>query len=256
VDPGATVNVAIQPFLTAEWRWLVMVNYVVEPSIVLPFMPRGTELDLWNGRTIASMVGFRFLRTRVCGCVVPLHQNFEEVNLRFYVHRRIGDHARRGVVFIKEIVPRRAIAAVARLVYNEQYIALPMRHRLPAVPENGGEFTYGWKSNGRWSELGAETTGELAPIGEGSEAEFIFEHYWGYSRQRDLSTVEYAVEHPPWRVWHAVAPRLSREAAALYGQSFADVLARPPQSVFVAEGSPVIVRRGVRLNEQVRDVDV
>ena len=113
-------------FLQAEWRYLAMLNYEVNPSVLSPFVPAGTELDSWNGRTYASLVGFMFLKTRVRGLAIPFHQNFEEVNLRFYVRRKATEEWRRGVVFIKELVPRALIAFVARKVYNENYIALPM----------------------------------------------------------------------------------------------------------------------------------
>ena len=98
------------PFLTARWVDLAMVNYEVDPALVRALVPAGTELDLWSGRCLVSVVGFQFLETRVLGLALPFHRNFEEVNLRFYVRRTVGDEARRGVVFVKEIVPRRAIA--------------------------------------------------------------------------------------------------------------------------------------------------
>src|SRR5262245_20887686 len=109
-------------FLTADWRYLVMINYEVDPEILHPYIPGGTELDQWQGRTFVSVVGFLFLRTRVLGLTIPFHHNFEEVNLRFYVRRRAIEGWRRGVVFIREIVPRWAIAAVAREFYNENYV--------------------------------------------------------------------------------------------------------------------------------------
>ncbi|HTO08358.1 MAG TPA: DUF2071 domain-containing protein, partial [Myxococcota bacterium] len=117
-------------FLTAEWRDLAMLNYEIDPAVLEPRVPAGTELDAWSGRTFVSVVGFRFLRTRVLGVPVPYHVDFDEVNLRFYVRRKSGADWRRGVVFVKEIVPRRAIALVARVAYAENYVAHPMRHSI------------------------------------------------------------------------------------------------------------------------------
>ena len=231
-------------FLTAEWRALLMVNYAIEPAVLAPHLPRGLELDLWQGEALVSMVGFLFLQTRVLGVPVPFHQNFEEVNLRFYVRRQTPDGWQRGVIFIREIVPRFAIAAVARVAYNEPYIALPMRHRVPAMM---GEHEFAWRFRGRWHALAGTTADEPQPLAPGSAAEFIFEHYWGYTRQRDGGTVEYQVEHPRWRVWTAQRPRLDCDIAALYGPAFVPALSQPPRSAFVAEGSPVRVRRGVRV---------
>src|SRR6266850_1391491 len=117
-------------FLTAEWRNVAMLNYAIDPALVQHLVPRGVELDFFAGKTYVSLVGFMFLRTRVLGRRVPFHQDFEEVNLRFYVRRQVSGGTRRGVVFIREIVPKRAVAAVARLVFNENYVCLPMVHKI------------------------------------------------------------------------------------------------------------------------------
>ncbi|HEU0052240.1 MAG TPA: DUF2071 domain-containing protein [Longimicrobium sp.] len=233
-------------FLTAEWRWLVMLNFAVEPALLRPLVPRGTELDAWEGRTYASVVGFLFLDTRVMGVPIPLHRDFEEVNLRFYVRRKGPEGWRRGVVFAKEIVPRAAIATVARVLYNEPYVALPMRHRVDIGAE-GGSAEYGWRLRGRWCSLRAEVRGAPAALVAGSEEEFITEHYWGYTAQRDGGTAEYRVEHPAWRVWRAESAALDADVAALYGEAFAEALSAPPVSALVAEGSPIVVRRGRRI---------
>jgi uncharacterized protein len=234
-------------FLTAEWRHLVMVNFAIEPAVLGPLVPHGTELDSWNGTTLVSAVGFRFLRTRVLGWPIPFHRNFEEVNLRFYVRREHPEGVRRGVVFVKEIVPRRAIAAVARRLYNENYVALPMRHRIRIAAAGTHEVDYRWRHADGWCEVGLTTTGAPAVPADGSEEEFVTEHYWGYVRQRDGSTLEYRVEHPRWRVWRASECRLRGDVGALYGHGFVASLGAEPRSAFLAEGSEVLVRRGARL---------
>jgi uncharacterized protein YqjF (DUF2071 family) len=222
-----------------------MLNYEVEATLLRPLVPRGTELDLWEGRALASVVGFRFLRTRLLGVPVPFHRDFEEVNLRFYVRRVTpnGD-ARRGVVFVRELVPRAAIAYIARAVYNEPYLALPMRSSAPVSPSDApGRIAYEWRMRSRWESVSATAAGAAAIPSPASEATFITEHYWGYTRQRDGRTVEYEVAHPPWRVWDAQSPALVADLPALYGASFAAPLARPPRSSYIAEGSEVTVFR-------------
>ena len=235
---------SLQPrvFLTAEWRSLLMINYAIEPAMLQPLVPHGVELDLWQGEALVSMVGFLFLNTRVMGVPIPFHRNFEEVNLRFYVRRQTPEDWRRGVTFVREIVPRQAIATLARVLYNEPYLACAMRHRLEP-----GNCEYGWHFGGRWNAMSAEFTGEPALLGEGSAEEFIFEHYWGYTRQRDGGTAEYQVEHPRWRTWAARSARLDCEAETLYGADFAKALEAEPVSAFLAEGSPISVRRGERM---------
>ncbi len=236
-------------FLTAEWRSLAMINYEVDPAVLAPFVPAGTELDEFQGRVFVSMVGFLFLKTRVLGIPFPWHQNFEEVNLRFYVRRRIEaeDCWRRGAVFIKEIVPKQIIATVARVLYNEPYLARPMRHRV-SQSADATVAKYGWRHERRWHTLSvAADGGEPAGVAAGSEEEFITEHYWGYNRQRDGGTMEYQVEHPRWRVWKARDYRLDCDVARLYGERFVPFLIKPASSAFLVEGSPVSVRKGRRV---------
>ena len=219
-------------FLTAEWRSLAMLNYEVDRSVLAPRVPPGTELDSWGGVVYVSVVGFLFLKTRVLGIPIPGHRNFEEVNLRFYVRRKADGEWRRGVVFVKEIVPRRAIAAVARGLYGENYVAMPMSHRL-----DGRCVEYRW---GGSNFMAVETAGEPILATPGSIEEFITEHSWGYSGR-----LEYRVEHPPWRLWQTSRAELSCDAGKLYGPEFA-ALGGAPRSAFLAEGSVVEVYGGVK----------
>jgi uncharacterized protein YqjF (DUF2071 family) len=229
------------PFLSAEWRHLVMLNYEVDRHVLQPMVPQGTELNSFGGRTFLSVVGFRFLHTRVFGIPFPLHTDFEEVNLRFYVRRKSGEGWRRGVVFIRELVPRRAIAVIARAFYGEPYSALPMRHSID-LSASGVRVEYGWRRLNRWESLHATGTGQPQPIENGSEEEFITEHYWGYTA-RKTGTSEYQVEHPRWRVWRSVEAGLDADLPTLYGARFVECLSARPTSTFIADGSPVIVRR-------------
>jgi uncharacterized protein YqjF (DUF2071 family) len=238
-------------FLTAEWRNLAMLNYVVDPALLLPLVPKGTELDTWNGRTYVSLVGFMFADTRVLGVPIPFHRTFEEVNLRFYVRRTVNGEARRAVTFIRELVPRRAIAFVARLAYNEPYTALPMRHEIAAVPKGARSATegpalissaqYEWKLRNEWCGMRVETSEPPRAIEPGSEEEFITEHYWGYTRQRDGSTIEYQVKHPSWKVSTVSHATVTGDLRELYGDAFATKLGRPPDSAFLADGSAISV---------------
>ncbi|HXI21311.1 MAG TPA: DUF2071 domain-containing protein, partial [Gemmatimonadales bacterium] len=237
-----------RPFLTARWECLVLLNYWCPPDLLASLVPTGTELDLWRGRTLVSLVGFLFRDTRLRGIPVPFHRTFEEVNLRFYVRRPIpGGPPRRAVVFIRELVPRRAIALVARWAYNEPYLAVPMSHGGQLDPGRGGRLEYAWRYAGAGFALGAVVTGPSRPNPPGSEAEFITEHYWGYTRQPDGGTLEYRVEHPSWAVWDATRAYFTGPATALYGPAFGAVLEQEPSSAFVAVGSPVAVHAGHRL---------
>lgn len=222
---------------------LAMLNYAIEPHLLADLVPAGTELDQFGGHTYVSLVGFRFLHTRIRGIWIPFHSDFDEVNLRFYVRRSAGGEVRRGVVFVREIVPRYAIAKVAQLAYGERYLALPMRHRVSGPTSEGGRVRaeYGWRIGGQWNTLRMEAEGRAAAPASGSLQQFITEHYWGYARQRDGRTVEYEVAHDPWRVWTAASATFEGDCSAIYGAELASCLRRPADSAFLAEGSSVAV---------------
>jgi len=231
----------VQPFLTANWRYLAILNFVVDPAIIAPLVPSGTELDYENGDTFVSVVGFLFLGTHLLGLSIPLHRDFEEVNLRFYVRKKSTDTWRRGVVFVRELVPRRAIALVARAFYGERYLALPMKHDIEHV-DLKLNVEYSWRRGRNWESLKMSASGDPQSIPAGSHAEFITEHYWGYTGIR-AGCSEYRVEHPRWKVWNADKFELHADIATLYGDRFAETLSAPPCSAFIADGSPIEIFR-------------
>ena len=227
-----------------------MLNYEVEPAILNELVPSGTELDLFEDRAFVSMVGFLYHDTRVLGIPVPFHRNFAEVNLRFYVRRQGPEGWRRGVAFVKEIVPRRAIALVAQVFYEENFVRMPMRHQIQLrsdEPEFPDRVRFQWCSSGEWQHLAVKTTGPPTLLSSGSEEEFITEHYWGYTQHSDGSTSEYEVEHPSWRVWQVVETELKCNVADLYGPEFVESLSVEPSSAFLAKGSKVTVYSGTKL---------
>ena len=227
-------------FLTAEWRHLVMLNYRVPRELVQPYVPAGVELDEFRGETFVSLVGFEFLNTKLRGLPIPGHRHFPEVNLRMYVRREVAGEVRRGVIFIREIVPRWAVATVARWIYNEPYRTLPMRHSISRDGQ-GIEVEYAWRLGRDWCSVTARSDDTPQPLATGSMEEFIAEHYFGYGRTHGGRGVEYHVAHPAWNAWHQVQAQLSGDTTTLYGPAFAEILRGQPASAFVADGSPVTV---------------
>lgn len=226
-----------------------MANYAVEPSLLAPFLPKGTELDLWNNICYVSLVGFLFLNTRLRGVKIPFHSNFEEVNLRFYVTRRDRTGIKRGVVFLKEFVPKHALTFVANAFYGEHYQTVPMNHvfALESSPFNM-KVGYNWKLK-EWNSF--VVTAETIPtdIVPGGEEEFITEHYWGYTKVGSTRTSEYAVEHPRWQVYPVTDYTIDVNFGLLYGSPFDALNKCRPVSVFLAEGSEIIVRGAKVLQE-------
>jgi uncharacterized protein len=227
-------------FLSAQWLRLIMANYLIEPEALKPYLPVKTELDTWNDKTYVSLVGFLFHDTRVMQVRFPFHATFPEVNLRFYVRYKENGQYKRGVVFIKEIVPRFAITFIANYLFNERYITLPMKNFVHITPQQQ-HIGYQWKFNNRWNKLEAQTGLKKYPIQPGSEEEFITEHFWGYSAINKTATGEYQVEHPRWDVYPVDQYTVDCDFATLYGPSFSELKNQVPASVFLAEGSAINV---------------
>jgi uncharacterized protein YqjF (DUF2071 family)/predicted DCC family thiol-disulfide oxidoreductase YuxK len=238
------------PFLTAEWRNLVVLNYEIAPELLAPFVPLGTELDLFDQRALVSIIAFDFDRNKLFGLVPTIPAvRFEEINLRFYVRRRVGNEIRRGVVFIKEIVPSRIIATVARLLYKEPYEMRPMHSSCKGFENGfGGSLCYGVTIDGKQTQVCVDTEGPLQELQEDSVESFILEHYWGYTARENGTTSEYEVRHTPWVYWSVSNAEITGDLGALYPVQFREALAGRPHSAFVAQGSPVSVYAYHRFN--------
>lgn len=231
---------ASSPFLTAEWKWLAMANYAVDPGLLQPYLPAATELDLWEGRCYLSLVGFLFRNTRLKGIRIPFHTNFEEVNLRTYLRYRTpeGDW-RRGVVFLSEIVPLPSLAFVANQAYHEHYRSMPMRHDIHQT-EEALTVQYEWKG-GSWNSFCVVADTEAREQDPHAIEAFITEHYFGYTRMDDRRTAEYRVEHPLWRTYPVQGFEIKVDFTDLYGPAFAFLEGRKPDSILLAEGSDIRV---------------
>ena len=227
-------------FLSAEWRKLAIANYIVDEKILQPFIPYKTEIDKWNGLCYISLVGFRFINTKLKGLFIPFHRHFEEINLRFYVRFNENGIWKRGVTFIKEIVPRHAITFVANSFYKEKYMTLPTRHKWKT--ENGLlNVSYHWKLANKWNNFSVTAEDDAHDIASGSEAEFITEHYWGYTPISPASCSAYEVQHPRWQEYKVLENVIDVSFEKLYGSEFGYLESEKPASVMLAEGSEIVV---------------
>lgn len=227
-------------FLKAEWRKLAIANYNINPNVLQPYIPKGTELDIWQNKCYVSLVGFMFKNTKILGVKVPFHINFEEVNLRFYVKRKVGDSWKRGVVFIKEIVPKPALTFVANTIYKEHYQTLPMAHSWK-TSDVSRMVNYKWKVGTQWQSFQVDANLDAIITPNQSEIEFITEHYWGYARINDKKTNEYEVTHPKWLHYPVRSYTIDVDFGLTYGKDFQFLNELKPESVMLAEGSEITV---------------
>lgn len=242
-------------FLKGEWRKLAFANYTIDPKLLQKYVPYGTELDTYNGNCYVSLVGFMFVNTKLLGVKIPFHTNFEEVNLRFYVKRFDGSIWKRGVVFIKEIVPKPALTFVANTVYNENYETLPMQH-LWEQNKTNKRVVYKWKKNNKWNSFSIIANASSMNIEPNSETEFITEHYWGYAAINNDSSNEYEVTHPKWKHYPIKNYSISVDFGALYGEEFQLLSTQKPSSIMLAEGSKITVegKRKLTLKNQTNEL--
>ncbi len=233
-------NTMNMSFLTAQWKNLALINYEIDASILEKYLPKGTEIDFYNGKCYVSLVGFLFQETKLLGFKIPFHVNFEEVNLRFYVKRFENNEWKRGVVFIKEIVPKYALTLVANTIYKEHYQTLPMNHNI-ILSEGKMDIGYQWKLDNKWNSIDVTVKSKLLPIEENTEAEFICEHYFGYTKFNNNTTFEYEVKHPRWKQYEVIRTKINVDFENVYGKEFAHLKEMKPNSIILAEGSEISV---------------
>ena len=228
-------------FLNASWENLIMANYIVDPKVLVPYLPNGVELDFYNGQTYVSLVGFMFKNTRIFQIPIPGLGTFEEINLRFYVTRKNGNELKRGVVFINETVPNKLVAWIANRLYNEHYIAVPTKHEWNVNAENK-TIEYKWKIAKKWNSLSVIAGLEKKLMVKESFEEFIFEHYYGYSMINKSISEEYQIEHPRWKINEVIQYSINCDFEKMYGKDFDFLNSSIPKSVIIAEGSSVAVK--------------
>lgn len=224
------------PFLTATWSNLFLATYAVPPALLEPRLPPGLALDLRDGNAFVSLVAFEFLDTRVRGVAWPGYRDFAELNLRFYV--RAGDE--RGVVFIREVVPQRLVAWLARALYNEPYRAAPFVARRDDAPgRHAMIYDLTWGGAPQRISVSADPSTHRPP--DDSVEHFFKEHRWGFGVTRRGRTLRYEVDHPPWDVHPVGSYSIELDFGAVYGPEWAFLGEAQPCSTVLAVGSPVTV---------------
>ena len=231
------MNETARPFLTARWADLLLVTYALPADTLRAYLHPALEPDLWSNAAHVSLVAFRFLDTRILGLPIPGHRHFAEINLRAYV--RHGSD--RGVVFIREFVPRRAIAWVANAWYNEPYATAPITATVNTTPENAARAHFTWRWRGRTHRLAMTGSPDTSLPPRDSDAFLTKEHEWGFGQTRRGNLLRYHVTHPEWPVRTVTALDLEVDYESLYGPGWAFMNTAAPVSTIYAVGSPVTV---------------
>ena len=223
--------------MTCEWRNLLFVNYQVPAEILEPYLPPHAELDYFNGKCYVSLIGFQFKNVTAAGIPVPFHTDFEEINLRFYVKRHVGDKWRSGVVFLREIVDRPALSVLANTLFNENYQTAPTT-QMVIKGDLDLQAKYSWKHQKTDYSIWVQAENIPTTVAEKSEDEFLIHRLWGYGQQDDETTVEYNINHPRWSIFPIKNYEVSVDFLQ-FGTPFSILNDKKPQSVLLADGSEI-----------------
>ena len=227
-------------FLKANWENIIMVNYEINPEILMPFLPNGVELDLFEGKAYVSLVGFMFKDTKLFTIPIPKLGTFEEINLRFYVTRTDDGIKKRGVVFINETIPYRIVAWMANKLYKEHYTVVPTKHSIAKYSTNQ-KIKFEWLLNKKWNSIYVDNELSSHEMTPDSLEKFIYEHYYGYTKVNGQKTEEYRLHHPSWKIHNVVDYKIDCDFKAMYGDSFSVLNRNKPRGVFIAKGSSVAI---------------
>ncbi|MBX7151425.1 DUF2071 domain-containing protein [bacterium] len=223
-------------FLTAQWLRLINITYAVSPEILKPHLPSGLELDLRDGKAFVSFVAFDFADTRVLSFKIPYHVNFPEVNLRYYANYK----GRRGVVFLREFVPRFWIAFVADRIYNEPYQAIAMHSTFDETSDSLS-ISHRLIKNKKTSSVEVKADKNTFIPSDNSVEHFFKEHDVGFGRTKKGETLWYRVEHPVWEVHPISEMRIEVDFENLYGTEWKFLKDAEPYCALLAKGSGIKV---------------
>jgi len=236
-----------QPSINAKWKKLLLVNYPVNKELLEPYLPHHTEFALWNNSCYVSLVGFLFLDVKLGGIPIPMHTNFVEINLRFYVRRRTNDEWRYGVVFLKEIVGLPLVTYVANNFFKEHYDTMPVGYDI-ARKSDELKVEYRWKKK-EWNSIRILSEPEKIPMEEKSREDFFTTQHWGYTKLRSGSTREYSVIHPKWDIYKTKEYSINVDYGRVFGDQFNFLSNQKPDSAFLAEGSEITLHEHTTIGD-------
>ncbi|MDC0257422.1 DUF2071 domain-containing protein [Crocinitomicaceae bacterium] len=219
---------------------MISANYVVDPEFIKKYIPKGTELELFEGKCYVSLVAFLYSNTKLMKVPVPFHRKFEEINLRLYVKRKIGENEWRSeVAFPKLFFPKRAVSIVANTIYKEKYETRRMNHSWSEDSEYL-HTRYGIKK-GDWHNINVVTNKQAEPIAPNTPEHLFSKHYWGTAQINNEKCTVYEVDRSEWNIYKTVDSDISFDFASVFGSDFHALTNLEPESVQLFDGSPVTV---------------
>ena len=221
--------------MTANWEDLIISTFEADKDILKKHLPQNTELDLFNGKALMSIVAFTFSKVRFFGIKVPFHQKFGQINFRFYVKSKIN--GAKGVVFIKEFAPKPIIALTANIFYNEPYFTKRIKFNID-TDNNNKIIKYSYK------DIDIKTIAEptTKPLTKNSLEEFVVDRYVAFVKSKTSKTLLYRIHHKPWRLYKTTHIEINENIISLLPKHFNGI---KHLKTYVVDGSSVSVEKGI-----------
>lgn len=236
-----------KPLMKAKFTELVALNFQIDPEILKPRLPKGLELNFYRDETYVSLVAMMLRNVKFYGFPIPVAHAIGEFNLRFYVRRKVSDtETRHGSCFIKDYVSSRTGAWGLSKVFQAEFCRIKMNCAQQGFSNDDDaapKVDYRWEvSKDHWNRIRVSARERVKRTGPETKVGFVLNHSNIYSR-RNRETLEYPVVRPRWQIWNAGHANFTCDVKKLFGPEFVKPLARRPASVFVANGSDVIIYR-------------
>jgi uncharacterized protein len=229
VDGGVpAVAPALDGRVLFDQRWtdLAFLHWPVDPDVVAPYLPRGTEPDVIDGVTYVGLIPFH-MRGAGAGRGHPTEYlgDFLETNVRLY---SVDATDRHGVVFRSLEASRLATVLAARWGYRLPYVWSRMR-----VERYGDVWT--WSSVRRWPHRGLRTqiAIRVGAVVAPTPLDIWLTARWGLHHRVAGRTIWTPNEHEAWPLRTAEVIELSDELVSAAG---IEVSGLPPVPVRFSRG--------------------
>ncbi len=236
-----------KPLIKAKFSEMVAVNFQIDQRILQPLVPKGLELDFFNGETYVSLIAMMLRNVKAWGLPFSIIPSSPELSLRFYVRRPGDGESAKGTCLIKDYISGSTAAWYLESQFKSDFSKLKMKYKNSGFGEHETpEVEYQWKVDDHWNKLRVRARSRIHKTERASKVGFILDHftYFGTYKGRTLA---YRVERPTWNIWDAAQANFTCDVKRLFGDAFVKPLSKRPASVFVTAGSPVTIYKPVEV---------
>ena len=230
----------------AEWREIVVINFEIDPKLLRNFIPPKTELDFFNETSFVTLMARACKNVKPYGWPIVFAKSIDQILLRFYVKRKVGDTWRRGVCLIRDYLPKRKASFFLNWMFKHSFTQVPIKRTSSnfesGLPTQLPTVEYQWTTGDYVNHIKVNARSQMRQQEQETKESFVLDHHYGYT-VKEGKTYEYYVEYSPWAMWDAQSGSFDCDTENVFGRPFVRALKQRPASVFLARGSDVIIYR-------------